>query len=89
MFASSAILADGIDIFLVLSIGLAVAFIGAFLATINPYNPTWLFNLGMTLDQLHRHDEAIEVYQQVIEINPNDLDALGRLGADQAPDQGQ
>lgn len=50
--------------------------------TINPYNPTWLYNLGLTLDQLGRHEEAIEVYRQVIEIDPNDLAALQRLGGD-------
>src|SRR5262245_49905203 len=50
--------------------------------TINPYNPTWLYNLGLTLDQLNRHEEAIEVYRQVIEIDPNDLAAHQRLGAD-------
>lgn len=49
---------------------------------INPYNPAWLFNLGLILDQLGRQVEAIEVYQQVIEIDPNDIQALLRMGAD-------
>lgn len=50
--------------------------------SLNPYNPVWLYNLGLTLDQLGRHDEAIDAYRQAIEIEPNDLASLQRLGAD-------
>jgi tetratricopeptide (TPR) repeat protein len=29
---------------------------------INPYNSAWFFNIGLTLDELDRFDEAIEAY---------------------------
>ena len=50
--------------------------------SINPYNSAWFYNLGITLDQLGRHDEAIEAYQEAIAIDPQDVMALQRLGAD-------
>src|ERR1700733_13189207 len=49
---------------------------------INPYNSSWFFNLGITLDQLARPDEAIEAYQNALAIDPHDVQTLHHLGAD-------
>src|SRR5262245_40137391 len=49
---------------------------------INPYNPVWLHNLGLALDHLGRHEEAIEAYEQALAIDPNDVPSLHRVGAD-------
>src|SRR5213593_1834616 len=50
---------------------------------INPYNSGWFFNLGLTLDELDRADEAIDAYKQALEIDPHDLQTMSRLGMDQ------
>src|SRR3954471_1845213 len=50
--------------------------------SINPYNAAWFYNLGLTLDQLDRRDEAIGAYEQAIAIDGHDQQALLRLGAD-------
>ena len=49
---------------------------------INPYNPGWFFNLGLTLDELNRAEEAIDAYEQALEIDPHDLQTMNRLGMD-------
>jgi len=49
---------------------------------INPYNGSWLFNVGLTLDELGRWDEAIDAYRQALEIDPNDLQSMNHLGVD-------
>src|SRR4051794_4174052 len=49
---------------------------------INPYNASWYFNIGLTLDELGRHDEAIHAYEQALAIDPDDVQALYRLGLD-------
>src|SRR5205814_2353585 len=49
---------------------------------INPYNAAWFFNIGLTLDELGRHDEAIDAYNQALIIEPDDLQALNHLGID-------
>ncbi|KPK77615.1 MAG: hypothetical protein AMJ79_02685 [Phycisphaerae bacterium SM23_30] len=48
----------------------------------NPNNGNWLFNKALTLDTLERYHEAIEVYQQAHEIDPNDPEALNCLAVD-------
>lgn len=50
--------------------------------SINPYNSSWFFNTGLTLDELGRCDEAIEAYESAIEIEPNDIQCLQHLGID-------
>jgi superkiller protein 3 len=49
---------------------------------INPYNSGWFFNLGLTLDELDRAEEAIDAYKQALDIDPNDLQTMNRLGMD-------
>src|SRR5262249_54972773 len=49
---------------------------------INPYNPAWLFNIGLTLDELGRFDEAIVSYRSALEIDTGDLAAMNHLGID-------
>jgi tetratricopeptide (TPR) repeat protein len=49
---------------------------------INPYNPGWFYNLGVTLDELDRSEEAIDAYKQALEIEPGDLITMNRLGMD-------
>ena len=43
---------------------------------INPYNAAWFFNIGLTLDELGRTDEAIEAYEQALLIDPDDVQSL-------------
>ena len=50
--------------------------------TINPYNGGWFFNIGLTLDEMGRLDEAIEAYRRTLEIEPSDIQALYHLGTD-------
>jgi protein O-GlcNAc transferase len=47
---------------------------------INPFNGSWLFNLGLTYDALNRPQEAINAYRQALEIEPNDIEVLCALG---------
>lgn len=49
---------------------------------INPYNSGWYFNIGLTLDEMGRIEEAIEAYREVLSIDPNDLQAMNHLGVD-------
>src|SRR6185369_8142871 len=49
---------------------------------INPYNSGWFYNLGLTLDELDRAEEAIDAYKQALEIDPHDLQTMNRLGMD-------
>src|SRR5690242_21639924 len=48
--------------------------------SINPYNASWVFNIGLTLDELGRYDEAIDAYRQALAIEPDDRQALHHLG---------
>src|ERR1700712_148210 len=47
---------------------------------INPYNPAWQFNIGLTLDEMERYGEAIEAYEQALALLPADLESLNHLG---------
>src|SRR6478672_7288861 len=49
---------------------------------INPYNAGWHFNIGLTLDEMERFDEAIAAYRHALEIDPHDLHAMTHLGTD-------
>ena len=44
--------------------------------SINPYNGGWFFNIGLTLDEMGRFEEAIDAYRKALEIETNDLQAL-------------
>ena len=46
---------------------------------INPYNASWYFNIGLTLDELGRFEEAIGAYEQALAIDAEDLHALHHL----------
>src|SRR4051794_17486810 len=37
--------------------------------SINPYNGSWFFNIGLTLDELDRYEEALDAYRQALEID--------------------
>src|SRR5512146_2794748 len=50
---------------------------------INPFNSAWQFNIGLTLDELHRYDEAAEAYQRSLSLSPDDVEAHYHLGVDQ------
>src|SRR5258708_36158817 len=50
--------------------------------SLNPYNGGWYFNIGLTLDEMQRFDEAIDAYRQALDIEADDLDALSHLGTD-------
>src|SRR5256885_1641715 len=50
--------------------------------SINPYNSSWFFNVGLTLDELHRFDEALSAYQEAVQIDPDDVQAMNHLGVD-------
>ncbi len=50
--------------------------------TINPYNGGWFFNIGLTLDEMGRYDEAIEAYLRCLAIDADDVQALTHLGND-------
>src|SRR5215207_5315136 len=43
--------------------------------SINPYNGGWFFNVGLTLDELERYHEALDIDQ-------NDIQAMNHLGVD-------
>src|SRR5580692_7832145 len=49
---------------------------------INPYNPSWFFNMGLILDEMGRYEEALEAYQQASNIEPNELQTLNHYGFD-------
>jgi tetratricopeptide (TPR) repeat protein len=48
----------------------------------DPYNANWLFNVGLTLDELQRFDEAVDAYRRSLEIEPDDIQAMNHLGVD-------
>ena len=50
--------------------------------TINPYNAGWFFNIGLTLDEMGRLDEAIDAYRRALKIEKDDVQALHHLGTD-------
>lgn len=50
--------------------------------TINPFNGSWFFNLGLVLDEMGRHEEALGAYRRADQIEPNNLHILERIGLD-------
>jgi tetratricopeptide (TPR) repeat protein len=51
--------------------------------SINPYNSAWLYNMGLTLDEMERYDEAIQAYTQALAVDADEVETLCRLGEDQ------
>ena len=49
---------------------------------INPSNPAWLFNAGLTLDAMGKFDEAIELYEQALEMAGDDPEILNCIAVD-------
>src|ERR1700683_1488510 len=50
--------------------------------SINPYNSSWFFNMGLILDEMGRFEEALDAYRQADSIDANDLHTLNHLGVD-------
>jgi Flp pilus assembly protein TadD len=48
----------------------------------NPYNSAWHCNRGYILDQLGRLEEAAKSFEQAVQLDPNDKEALLALGMD-------
>lgn len=46
----------------------------------NPYNPSWHFNLGLTLEALDDFKGAVKAFSENVRLDPNDIEALCRLG---------
>ncbi|HNX26741.1 MAG TPA: tetratricopeptide repeat protein [Phycisphaerae bacterium] len=46
----------------------------------NPYNPSWHFNLGLTLEALDDFKGAIRAFSENVRLDPNDIEGLCRLG---------
>ncbi len=49
---------------------------------INPTIGAWYFNLGITLDMMERHDEALAAYRKALSLEPEDLETLNAAGTD-------
>ncbi len=47
---------------------------------VNPYNPSWHFNLGLTLEAMDDHGRACMAYEAALELSPDDIEALNCLG---------
>ena len=50
--------------------------------SINPFNGSWHFNLGLTYDAMDRHEEAIASFKLALEMEPEDVELLNALGYD-------
>jgi len=48
---------------------------------VNPQQSDWHFGMGLTLEALERYDEAIESYQQVLQLRGDDVEAMLHLAA--------
>jgi len=49
---------------------------------INPNNYSWWFNKGLILDTLSRYPEAIEAFENALDIEPNDPEIMNCLAID-------
>ena len=47
---------------------------------INPYNASWYFNLGLTLEVMEDYERACEAFKSALDLEPNDLEAMNCLG---------
>lgn len=48
--------------------------------SINPYNATAHYNIGIALEKLHRYEEAAGAYRAALLIEPNDAESENNLG---------
>ena len=48
---------------------------------INPHHGEWHFGVGLTLEAMKRHDEALAAFQRVVELRGPDALALTHMGA--------
>lgn len=46
---------------------------------VNPNQSDWHFGMGLTLEALHRYDEAIASFEQVVKLRGDDIDATMHL----------
>lgn len=49
---------------------------------INPDNPSWLFNAGLTLDAMGRFDEAIDLFDRALHSAGEDVEILNCIAVD-------
>lgn len=49
---------------------------------VNPYQGEWHFNVGLTLDALGRHDEAIDSFKRALTYQGEEITTLNYLGLD-------
>ena len=47
---------------------------------INPYNASWHFNLGLTLEAMEDYPRACDVFKAALQLEPDDLETLNCLG---------
>ncbi|HUS46887.1 MAG TPA: tetratricopeptide repeat protein [Phycisphaerae bacterium] len=47
---------------------------------LNPYNPSWHFNLGLTLEAMEDYIRACEAYRAALRLKPDDIEILNCLG---------
>ncbi len=47
---------------------------------LNPYNPSWRFNLGLTLEAMEDYSRACEAFADALTINPDDVETHNCLG---------
>jgi len=50
--------------------------------SINPYNASWFFQIGLAFDELGRPADAVRDYRLALELDPNDPATLWHLGTD-------
>ncbi len=50
---------------------------------VNPQQSEWHFGMGLTLEALHRYDEAIDSYRQVLTLRGDDAEVLTHMAAAQ------
>jgi tetratricopeptide (TPR) repeat protein len=49
---------------------------------LNPTNPAWFFNAGLTLDSMDRFENAIAAYKHALELDPDDHEIMNSLAVD-------
>ena len=47
---------------------------------VNPINPSWHFNLGVTFEAMEDYARACEAFRKVVKIDPRDVEAMNCLG---------
>ncbi len=49
---------------------------------VNPEQSDWHFGMGLTLDALHRYDEAVQAFDQALKLRGDDKDTMLHLAVD-------